>query len=241
MSHTIKLDVSNLTGQSQIYEINPQTKIHDFINQVLITHQAFQSKLSSPSLSPINSIPNNNSSLIYNGKTLDSSKTFSQYKEFQMIDKLVSNRGEIQTIDLNKDECISPIKCDSHIYKMHILTKPMTHCDEFELIVNNNSLTDVDFKTLIEVDSFSHDLTYRTPLSIYQYNAPLEISPLQNQINRLEQRHKKETTIDKNIDNADMFKIMDMLSVINIKLDILINQNKSKLTDDDLSKTATSD
>ena len=79
MSHIISIEVSTLSGQTQIYDVDSGDKIINLIKHIITTHKS----LSDPKAFQANFVDLKTTKFIYNGKTLDNQKTLEDYTEFQ--------------------------------------------------------------------------------------------------------------------------------------------------------------
>ena len=215
MAGRIPIDVYTLNGLNYHYDIDIGVKIIDIIRHILATHKAFEETPKfNPQLVDINQVK-----LIYNGKTLDQSKTLEEYTEFQYKPK---GGG----------------------YKMHIVVKGgeviAEPSDSSEPPCTSYTQTNNRSSSPISIKNHSGSVSSRV---INDKNAsrsfPGTSSFLDSQINRLDRRQRKDSLkqVSDSVNHISQFlkdftetgesserldKIMQMLVSIDAKLNQLI-------------------
>ena len=220
MSNKILIDVYNLNGVGQIYEIDIGMKIIDIIEHIINTHHGFtEIKNFDPKL-----IDLKQTRLIYNSKTLEHSKTLEEYVEFQYKSK---NMTAYKMHIITKEKSIVQ---DSSA-KSEEIDKQSNRTTSIPITVNSCSFPDYRITGIIDKES--------------SFSFPGTNTFLENQINRLEKRQRNETLrqvseslndisnfindfdddqeSSGNFQNSDKLeKIIQLLSSIDLKIDKLI-------------------
>ena len=215
MAGRIAIDVVTLNGIAHHYDIDISQKISELIKHIINTHEAFTKTTKfDPQLVELNK-----TKLIYNGKTLDHSKSLEEYTDFQYKPK--GGNYKIHIVAKGGDVSNSPI-------------------DESELL--SNSQTNIKRSTSpISINSISVSVGSRLPTdhSFSRSFPGTSTSFLDNQINRLDRRQRTDSLrqVSESLNDISQFlressdttesserldKVMQILGSIDSKLGKLI-------------------